>query len=76
MYFGWAFVARSYIDSEGSEAANGLPYRWIVKGILFGGLVLLLMAILSVALRLIAYLFGGRSAREAGLKLGPSISEV
>jgi len=76
MYFGWAFVASSYIDNEGSEAANGLPYRWIVKGMLFAGLALLLLAIVSVALRLIAFLFGGRGAEEAELKLGPSISEV
>ena len=43
---------------------------------LFAGLALLLLAIVSVALRLIVFLFGGRGADEAELKLGPSISEV
>jgi TRAP-type mannitol/chloroaromatic compound transport system permease small subunit len=76
MYYGWPFVLDSYLVGEHSEAANGLPYRWIVKGVLFAGLALLLLAITSVLLRLSVFLFGGRSAAEAGVKLGPSVSEV
>jgi TRAP-type mannitol/chloroaromatic compound transport system permease small subunit len=76
MYFGWPFVEQSYLVNEQSEAGNGLPYRWIVKGILFVGLVLLAAAVVSVVLRLVAFLFGRRSAEEAGLKLGPSAAEI
>lgn len=76
MYYGWPFVLDSYLVNESSESASGLPYRWIVKGMLYVGLALLLAAILSVALRLVAYLFGKKSAEEAGIKLGPSASEV
>ena len=76
LYFGWGFVADSYRFNEHSEAANGLPYRWIIKAVLYLGLVLVVVAVISVMLRLVAYLFGGRSAEEAGVKLGPAISEV
>ena len=71
MYFGWALRRALLLDNEGSEAANGLPYRWIVKGMLFAGLALLLLAIVSVALRLIVFLFGGRGADDAGSSSAP-----
>jgi TRAP-type mannitol/chloroaromatic compound transport system permease small subunit len=76
MYFGWPFVWISYLSNEASEAGNGLPWRWIVKGVLFTGLVLLALAILSVIFRIVVFLFGGKSAQEAGVKLGPAASEV
>lgn len=76
MYFGWPFVEQSYLVNEHSEAGNGLPYRWIVKGVLFVGLALLAAAVLSVVFKLVAFLFGRRSAEEVGLKLGHSPSEV
>jgi TRAP-type mannitol/chloroaromatic compound transport system permease small subunit len=76
MYFGWPFVEQSYLVNEHSEAGNGLPYRWVIKGVLFVGLVLLAAAVLSVVFKLVAFLFGRRSAQEVGLKLGPSPSEV
>jgi TRAP-type mannitol/chloroaromatic compound transport system permease small subunit len=76
MYFGWPFVRDSYLANEASEAGNGLPWRWIVKGVLFAGLVLLALAIVSVLFRLSAFLFGGKSAAETDIRLGPSASEV
>jgi TRAP-type mannitol/chloroaromatic compound transport system permease small subunit len=76
IYYGWSFVEHSWRANEHSEAANGLPYRWIVKAILLAGLILLLGAIVSVAARLIVFLSGHRSAAESGVKLGPSASEV
>ena len=61
------FAWISFVDNEGSESANGLPYRWIVKGFLFLGLVLLLAGVLSVLLRTIVFLFGSERLRgEAG----------
>jgi TRAP-type mannitol/chloroaromatic compound transport system permease small subunit len=76
LYFGWPFLKHSYLAGEHSEAAAGLPYRWLIKGVLYAGLVLLLLAVVSTLIKLVAYLFGGRSAEEARLRLGASISEV
>lgn len=76
VYYGWDFVATSWRFNEGSESGNGLPYRWIIKGILYIGLILLLLGIVSVLLRLLAYLFGRRTAQEADLRIGHSVSQV
>jgi TRAP-type mannitol/chloroaromatic compound transport system permease small subunit len=76
IWYGWPFLADSWRFNEHSEAANGLPYRWIVKGVLVAGLILLVLAILSVVLRLLAHLSGRVSAERAGLKLGASVSDV
>jgi TRAP-type mannitol/chloroaromatic compound transport system permease small subunit len=76
MYFGWPFVEQSYVFNEHSEAPNGLPYRWVIKAVLFLGLALLAAAVFSVVLKLIVFLFGRRSADEAGLRLGRSAGEI
>lgn len=69
-YFGWDFFWWSYFQNESSEHAVGLPYRWIVKGIFYIGLWLVVLGIISVMLRLIAFLFGGMSQKDARLDLG------
>jgi TRAP-type mannitol/chloroaromatic compound transport system permease small subunit len=76
VYFGWDFVKHSYVFSEGSDAASGLGYRWFIKGVMYLGLWLLLLGIVSVLLRLIVFLFGNRPAEEVGLKIGQSASTV
>ena len=76
VFYGWDFVKTAYVFNESSDAALGLPYRWVIKGILYLGLLLLLLGIVSVMLRLIAYLFGGRSAEEVQLRIGQSVSQV
>jgi len=63
VYFGYDFAERSFLQNESSDAPTGLPYRWIIKGVLFIGLVLLLSAVLSVAARTLAYLFGSPAVR-------------
>lgn len=70
IYYGYDFAHRSFIQNEFSDAPNGLPYRWIIKGILFIGLLLLLMAVTSVMLRRIAYLFGDAEQRAVALPAG------
>lgn len=65
VYFGVDFVTASYVGGEGSDAPTGLPYRWIIKSLFFAGLVLLMAALVSMALRLIVYLFGPPPLREA-----------
>ena len=73
VYYGWDFVKTAYVFNESSDAALGLPYRWVIKGIMYLGLWLLLAGIVSVLLRLIAYLF---LKQEADLRIGASASEV
>ena len=50
---GWDFFWTSYLQNESSENAVGLEHRWIIKGVFYGGLWLLLAGVLSVMLRLI-----------------------
>jgi len=76
VWYGWDFVKTAYVFNESSDAALGLPYRWIIKAIMYAGLWLLLVGILSVLLRLTAFLFQQRSGEEVQLKIGTSASEV
>jgi TRAP-type mannitol/chloroaromatic compound transport system permease small subunit len=73
VWYGWEFVRYAYVFNESSDAALGLPYRWIIKGIMYAGLWLLLLGIVSVLLRLIAFLF---FRQDADLRIGTSASEV
>jgi TRAP-type mannitol/chloroaromatic compound transport system permease small subunit len=57
-YFAYEFFAVSYMQGETSDAPNGLRFRWIMKGALFLGLVLLNIAVLSVLMRKIVQLWG------------------
>ncbi len=57
-YYSWSFVVVSYLQNESSDAPNGLGNRWIIKGCLFLGMVLLDAAVVSVLLRKLVGLFG------------------
>lgn len=62
----WAFFLQSFGQNESSAAPNGLPWRWIVKFFLFFGFASVFVAVVSVALRRIVFLFGPpRLAAEA-----------
>lgn len=76
VYYGWDFVLTAWTFNEASESGNGLPYRWVIKGVLYLGLLLLLLGIVSVLLRLLAFLLGRRPAQEADLRIGHSVSQV
>lgn len=65
IYFGWDFFLRAYDQNEGSDAPTGLPMRWIIKLVLFIGLLLLASGVASVAMRRIVYLFGPPELRPA-----------
>jgi TRAP-type mannitol/chloroaromatic compound transport system permease small subunit len=73
---GWPWVQQSYLQNEASENVTGLPYRWAIKGAFFIGIWLVFLGILSVFLRLIAFLFLGRSAEEADIQIGHSEMEA
>jgi TRAP-type mannitol/chloroaromatic compound transport system permease small subunit len=76
LYYGWIFVKTSYLLNEQSESALGIGHRWIIKSIFYVGLWLLFFAIVSVMMRLVIFLFGGRSASEVNLPIGQSVSQV
>jgi TRAP-type mannitol/chloroaromatic compound transport system permease small subunit len=65
LYFAYDFVLKSYLQGEISASLIGLPHRWIIKSVLFAGLVLALLAGISVLLRYIVVLFGTGRAEEA-----------
>ena len=64
------FVARSYSLPSSPTSTVGLTHRWIIKGIYAAGLWLVVLGILSVLLRVIVFLFGGRSEAEVNLQIG------
>lgn len=76
VYYGWDWFWLAFGNNEASDSANGLTHRWIIKGIYYIGLWLILFGVLSVMLRLSTYLFGGKSAQEAELNLGVTQLEV
>lgn len=76
VYYGWEWIKIAYLTGEASDSANGLSHRWVIKGIYYVGLWLILLGVLSVMLRLATYLFGRKSAEEAGLNLGVTQLEV
>ena len=73
LWYGWDFVRTAWVFNESSDAALGLPYRWIPKWIMYLGFWLLLVGIASVLLRLIAFLF---YRQDADLRIGQSASQV
>lgn len=56
LVFSWPFVAHSWQVSEISSSPGGLPFRWLLKGVLPAAFLLLLAAIISRLSRLWAYL--------------------
>jgi TRAP-type mannitol/chloroaromatic compound transport system permease small subunit len=73
---GWPFVQQSYLQNEASENVTGLPFRWAIKGVFFAGIWLVFLGVLSVFLRLIAFLFLGRSQEEVEIQIGHSELEA
>ena len=65
IYFSLDFTWIAFVDNESSASANGLPWRWIPKGFISLGLILLLAAVISVLMRLIVYLLGPQRLRAA-----------
>ena len=56
----------SYLQDETSQAPAGLPNRWILKGVLAIGFLLLIVATLSRLTRVTALLFGWPAPRRNG----------
>ncbi|WP_439573565.1 TRAP transporter small permease subunit [Phreatobacter sp.] len=56
--FAHEFFVQSFRQMEGSNAPNGLPYRFVIKGFLYYGFLSVLAAVISVMLRRIVFLWG------------------
>jgi len=65
IYFSYDFTHTAWAFNEYSDSATGLPWRWIPKGIITAGLVLLLAAVISVGLKVIVQLWGEPGKRAA-----------
>lgn len=61
--YGSENALRAWHIGEGSDALTGLPHRFIIKGMLPLGFVLVALAGLSAALKCVVYLFGPASLR-------------
>jgi TRAP-type mannitol/chloroaromatic compound transport system permease small subunit len=75
-YYSLDFVASSYRLGEQSDSTVGLTHRWIIKGIYAVGLWLVVLGILSVLLRVIVFLFSGKSEAEVNLQIGHVVTDV
>ena len=75
-YFSIDFVHSSWLLGEKSDSTVGLPFRWFIKGIYAFGLWMVVLGILSVAFRVIAYLFGGPSKADVDLPIGSTVVDV
>ncbi|TVQ38208.1 MAG: TRAP transporter small permease subunit [Geminicoccaceae bacterium] len=58
LYYAWPFVVASYVSGERSVNPSGLPYRFLIKGMLVLGFGLLVLAFVSRLTRTTALLFG------------------
>ena len=70
LYLSTDYAWLSFVYNEASESASGLPWRFIPKAIIALGLLLLLAAVVSVALRVIVFLFGPAHLRAASAYAG------
>ena len=61
IYFSYDFFHTAWQFNEYSDSATGLPWRWIPKGIISIGLILLLAAVLAVGMRLVVTLWGTKA---------------
>lgn len=61
IYFSFDFFHTAWQFNEYSDSATGLPWRWIPKGIISLGLVLLLAAVLAIGMRAVVTLWGPKA---------------
>jgi TRAP-type mannitol/chloroaromatic compound transport system permease small subunit len=75
-YYSIDFVMLSYSLHERSDSSVGLTNRWIIKLVYAFGLWLVVLGIISVLLRVIVFLFSGKSEAEVNLQIGQVVTEV
>ena len=75
-YYSIDFVALSFNLAERSDSSVGLTNRWIIKLIYAVGLWLVVLGVVSVLLRVVVFLFSGKSETEVNLQIGHVVSDV
>ena len=70
VWYGWDFVRPRTSSTSARTRRSGSPTAGSSRASSALGLWLLLLAIVSVLLRLVVYLFGNRSAEEVDLQIG------
>ena len=76
LYNGIDFAQRAFAINEVSAALTGLSHRWIIKSFVPIGMVLLLIAFVSVLLRNALYLFGPEEIRERARAGAPELRDA
>lgn len=59
------FVVISFHQGEGSESMTGIPWRYVIKGFMPLGILILLLSAIATLVRLIVYLYGPPDEKEA-----------
>ncbi len=62
-YFAFVYAYDSWVVSEISASLVGLSHRWIIKSFLFAGIIMAIVAGISVWLQIVIALFGPRHHR-------------
>jgi TRAP-type mannitol/chloroaromatic compound transport system permease small subunit len=73
---GIPFVWKSYDIGEGPAMVGGIPEPWIIKGVFVAGLVLVFLAVLAMAVRIVVFLADGPQADAARPPLDGPASAV
>ncbi len=73
LYFSYEFAMRSYEMNEVSASLTGLSHRYIIKSFVPIGMVLLLLAAASVAIRNALFLFGPPDLKEEVRAITPEL---
>jgi len=60
----WKFVGNAYSVMEGSPDPGGIPYRFIIKGTMTVGYILLLLQGLSMGIHALLQLLGVETSKE------------
>ena len=68
VFFGWDYAAMSFGYSESSPTATGLGGRWIIKGVLVAGFMLLILPALANLIRSLVWLLTGDEAAWAAIE--------
>jgi len=63
IYFAWIFTLDSFLTNEISPSLVGLSHRWIIKGVLFVGLIVALLSGIAVWLQTVVVLFAPPNLR-------------
>ena len=58
LFYAFEFAYDAWVSDEQSSFLTGLHYRWAIKSAVFVGLLTLLLAALSLVLRMLVWLFG------------------